>query len=61
MRLSIAIKASRTIATEIMQSLELDRGLIFMPRMHDCERTRFADVEADARLLWKQFYRSNIP
>jgi hypothetical protein len=21
-----------------------------MPRMRDCERTRFADVEADARL-----------
>ena len=50
MRLSITIQASRTRATKFLQSLELDRGLIFMPRMHDCERTRFTDVEADERL-----------
>jgi hypothetical protein len=50
MRLSITIQASRKRAAEFLQSLELDRGLIFMPRMHNCERTRFADVEADARL-----------
>ena len=50
MRLSITIQASRKKAAEFLQSLELNRGLIFMKRMHDCERTRFADVEADARL-----------
>ena len=50
MRISITIKSSRTRAAELLQSLELGRGLIFMPELHGCQRTRFADVEADARL-----------
>ena len=50
MRLAITVKSSRTRAAELLQSLELGRGLIFMPELHGCQRTRFADVEADARL-----------
>jgi hypothetical protein len=50
LRISITIKADETKAAEILQSLELDRGLIFMPELHGCPRTRFADFEADARL-----------
>jgi hypothetical protein len=34
MRLSITIQAPRTVARKFLESLELDRGLIFMPRMH---------------------------
>ena len=50
MRLAITVKSSRTRAAELLQSLELGRGLIFMPELHGCQRMRFADVEADARL-----------
>ena len=48
-RLSITIKSSQTQARELLQSLELSH-LVFMPRLHDCERTLFADVKADERL-----------
>ena len=50
MCVSITIKSDRARAADLLQSLELGRGLIFMPELYGCQRTRFADVEADARL-----------
>ena len=49
-RVSITFQSSRREAQKLLQSLELSQILVFMPRMHDCERTFFANVEANERL-----------
>ena len=49
-RVSITFQSGRREAQKLLQSLELSQILVFMPRMHDCERTFFANVEANERL-----------
>jgi len=50
-RVAITFQSSRREAQKLLQSLELSRDPVFMSRIHDCERTRFANVEANERLL----------
>lgn len=50
-RVAITFQSSRREAQKLLQSLELSRDLVFMSRIHNCERTRFANVEANERLL----------